>query len=78
MSTFTDSMERFVSAWCAGEEEARRKMRALQRLESEIRWCKGEIRKEEIRARRQPRAARRVADLLHQIRQREIEIAFLG
>lgn len=78
MSAFVDSLEAFVTSWVAGEEEARRQMRALGRLESEIRWCEGEIAKERERAKRQPSAARRIAQLRHQIRHKELQIAFLG
>jgi hypothetical protein len=72
-----DSLEAFVTAFCAGEEKARQKMRTLDRLESEIRWCQSEIAKEEARARKQPRASRRISELRRQIRHRELQIAFL-
>jgi len=74
--TFEQSLTAFVHAWIAEEEAARRSADTLRRLEAEIRWCRQEIAKEERRARRQPRAARRVAELVHQIRRRELEIAF--
>lgn len=75
--SFTDALAEFVQAFTAEQEASRRVAERTRQCEAEIKWCRKEIAKEEIRAKRQPRAARRIAALVHEIRHREIEIAFL-
>lgn len=77
MTRFETALSSFAHAWI-GEERSKREADQQERqYEAEIRWLRREIGKEELRARRQPRAARRVAQLVHEIRDRELHIAFL-
>jgi len=75
---FLGSLQGFVAAVIAGNERQRRQSMRHRQLLSEIAWCRNEISRLETVARRRPSVHRQVAELVHQIRQKELEIAFLG
>ena len=72
MSEVLESLSAFVRAWCAAEDEKRRRSEALRRLEHEINWTYARLSNPQIRM-----SPRQRGELRHQIRHKEIEIAFL-
>ncbi len=76
MGQFEDDLAEFVRVWCAEESGKRHRDLRLRQLEAETAWITERIRGLEGQARRRPRVHRQIADLVHQRRHRELEIAF--
>jgi len=71
MSDVLDSLKPFVDAWCKAEDDKRRREELVRRNEHEIRWIENEL------ATKKLSPAQR-GEYRHQIRKKELEIAFNG
>lgn len=74
---FIDDLREFVQAFCASSEAKHRRENRLRQIDHEIAWTEREIAKVEAATVRRPSKGRRVVELRHQLRHRQIEYALL-
>lgn len=75
---FVESLSRFVQAYVSESERKRQRDLRERQILAEIQWCRADIRRLELMGRRRPSVHRLVAQRVHEIRHREIELAFLS
>ena len=64
-----DSLKQFVDAWCQQENTIQHNTQAVRQWEHEIRWLENELATKKL-------SARCRSEYRHQIRHKELEIAF--
>jgi predicted nucleic acid-binding Zn-ribbon protein len=74
---FIADLTAFVQAWVAAEDKKRRYDERMRSLEAEIVWLQKRINELEPMLTKRPSTIRQINDLKHQLRQHELDIAFL-
>lgn len=74
---FYEGLATWVESFISEAERRREKVTGIQRRESEIEWLCREVTKLELKMVKRSSAGRQLAHYRKQIRQREIEIAFI-
>lgn len=70
------SLQDFVQAWCKGEDDKRRVSANIIRAEREIKWLEDKIAELEKLLEKKPSKIKEIKTLQHQMRERELHLAF--
>lgn len=74
---FTESLHGFQKSFVSESQRRRQVFLRHRQIIAEIEWCRKDIRRLEREGRRRPSVHRLIAQRVHDIRHKEIEIAFL-
>lgn len=74
---FVEDLGAFVDAFVSAQRKKRYTEERERQILAEMTQCRRKIRALEVEARRRPSVHRQIAQLVHEIRGREIELAFL-